>query len=160
MRLMRWVLLVALWMVSWNVFAMGGPLVTTDNRLVGKAAPDFTLPTLAGKKTHFAEYRDGKKAIIFFWATWCPHCREALEEINHNRADFEKKDIRLVLVDIGETQREVRAHVAKHKMELNVFLDEASEVSGRYGIIGVPTFFFVNSSATSLASLAPCKLSS
>ncbi|OGX30388.1 MAG: hypothetical protein A2787_04635 [Omnitrophica WOR_2 bacterium RIFCSPHIGHO2_01_FULL_48_9] len=141
-----WIFVIVFLLVSGNAFAMGGPILTMQNQLIGKAAPDFTLKTLAGQEISLNEFRDGKSAIIFFWATWCPHCREALAEINKNIADFEKKEIKLVLVDVGETAKEVRVHFTKHAIELNVFIDAESKVSDSYDIIGVPTFFFVNAS--------------
>ncbi len=145
-RLIRWALLAAFVMASWNVSAMGGPLTMPKNTLAGKAAPDFVLPTLAGAKISFTEYRNGQKAIIFFWATWCPHCREALAEINQDLENFKRQDIKLVIVDVGEIEKEVRAYTVRYKIGMDVFIDADSEVSERYGIIGVPTFFFVNSS--------------
>ena len=115
------------------------------NPLLGKTAPDFTLNTLEGEK-NFTQFRDGKRAIIFFWATWCPHCREALEDLKKRKDDFAQKDIKLVLVDVGEKAEEVRSHFKEEGIQFNVFLDENSSVSDIYKIIGVPTFFFVNAS--------------
>jgi len=36
---------------------------------IGQLAPDFTLPTLDGRKTSLHDYR-GKKLIVFMWASW------------------------------------------------------------------------------------------
>ena len=52
-----------------------------ENKLVGKAVPDFTLKTTNGSEQNLAKFREGKKTIVFFWATWCPHCRESLAEM-------------------------------------------------------------------------------
>ena len=59
-----------------------GQFLFFQNPNVGKAAPDFTLATLDGDEVNMTQYREGKRAIIFFWATWCPHCRVALKELN------------------------------------------------------------------------------
>ena len=90
------------------------------------------------------KYRDGKSAIVFFWATWCPHCREALKELNGQAAQLEEKGIKVLLVDIGESAAEVNEHVTRNKINFEVFLDTESTLSEPYGIIGVPTFFFLN----------------
>jgi len=116
------------------------------NSLVGKAAPDFTLKNLEDKDLNMTQYRDGKSAIIFFWATWCPHCRTALKGLNRNKAEFEKKDIKLVLVDLGESAEEVSEHLLRSNMDLNVFLDMDAALSESYGVIGVPTFYLVDKS--------------
>lgn len=126
-----------------SLYAMD--MVFFKNPLVGKHAPDFTLNTLEGEK-NFTQFRDGKKAIIFFWATWCPHCREALADLNRKKDERLKKEIKLVLVDVGEKAEEVRSHLEEEGIQFNVFLDENSSVSHSYKIIGVPTFVFLNTS--------------
>jgi peroxiredoxin len=115
-----------------------------QNPGIGKPAPDFTLATLNGKDINMTQYRDGKNAIIFFWATWCPHCRAALRDLNQKREEIAKKEIQLILVDLGESENEVRSYVDRNKIGLEVFLDKEASLAEPYGIIGVPTFFFVD----------------
>ena len=115
-----------------------------QNPLVGQPAPDFTLKMYDGNKVNMTKLRDNKSAIIFFWATWCPHCRESLEGLNQNLAQIQKKGIKIILVDLGESEREVRAYVERNKVKVPIFLDEESSLAENYGIIGVPTFFFVD----------------
>ncbi len=115
-----------------------------QNPLEGKEAPDFTLKTLTGKEINLAKFRDGNPAIIFFWATWCPHCREQLVELNKQTAEIEKKGIKLILVDLDEDIRPVRSYVERHNVKIEVALDPDSAVADQYGIVGVPTFYFID----------------
>lgn len=121
-----------------------GQLPFLVNPLIGKPAKSFTLETLSGKKMSLEEFREGKKAIVFFWATWCPHCRQAITKLNGQKDELEKKDIRIILVDIGESKPEVRRYVEMKEIVFDVFLDSDSSVAERYEIIGVPTFYFIN----------------
>ena len=114
-----------------------------QNSLVGKTAPDFTLPTLKGKKVSLTQYRAGNSAIVFFWATWCPHCREQLTELSKSAASMQEKGIQVVLVDVGEAAKQVNAYVTKYEVPYEVFLDAESAVAESYSIIGVPTFLFI-----------------
>jgi peroxiredoxin len=115
-----------------------------ENPLVGQAAPDFTLKTLQGTPVNMTRFRENKSAVIFFWATWCPHCRAALKELNKETEQMEKKGIKLILVDLGEGAKEVGAYVSRNQIGLTVFLDEDSFLSDPYAIIGVPTFVLVD----------------
>ena len=124
-------------------FAMG-QFSFLENAMTGKTAPDFTLKTLKGANSNMTKFRNGQTAIVFFWATWCPHCRAQLKELNLQGQAIEKKGIKVILVDIGEAKEQVQAYADKNKIMFAIFLDEDNAVADKYGIIGVPTFFFVN----------------
>ena len=124
--------------------ALGQHLFFMENEMIGKPVPDFTLKTLKEDKVNLAEYRKGKKTIIFFWATWCPHCREAMGKLNENSKELIKKDIKLVLIDQGEREKIVKNYIQKNNIEFDIFLDEEMSLMEPYGLIGVPTFFFIN----------------
>lgn len=141
MRYVKWFVLAGV--IVWAASTAQAQLLMMKNPNIGKPVPEFKLKTLSGTETALSVYREGKRAIVFFWATWCPHCRAALKELNRDREAIMQKGIKLVMVDVGESAREVKAYTDKNKIGLEVFLDENEEVSGEYGIIGVPTFFFV-----------------
>jgi cytochrome c biogenesis protein CcmG/thiol:disulfide interchange protein DsbE len=44
--------------------------------LLGKPAPDFSLPVLAGDKPFSPAEMKGKVWLLNIWATWCVACRE------------------------------------------------------------------------------------
>ena len=79
-----------------------GQFFFMENEAIGKPAPDFTLPTVGGTATSFAQFRGNDKAIIFFWATWCPHCRRELGNLSQKKEELAGKGIKVALVDIGE----------------------------------------------------------
>lgn len=64
----------------------------------GTAAPDFTLPTLAGKKFSLSQLK-GKVVVLDFWASWCPDCRR--DAPNVVRLYREYKDKGVVFVGIS-----------------------------------------------------------
>ena len=122
-----------------------GQLFMFENPLVGEKAPDFTLKTADGKDFDFAKFRENQNTMLFFWATWCPHCREQLEELTAAKGkELEDKGIKILLVDVEEPANEVNAHIKKHKIPFLVVLDEESTVAEQYKLVGVPTFFFVD----------------
>ena len=126
-----------------SVLAMGDAGFVHDTTS-GKRAADFTLTTVKNEKFNFTQYRAGKKAIIFFWATWCPHCREALKEINAMRAEIAANGIVLVFVSVGESREAVANYLADHQYDFDVALDEKQSLDEAYQIVGVPTLVFVD----------------
>jgi len=115
-----------------------------ENPLVGEKAPDFTLKNLAGKDVNYQTLVKGKNSIIFFWATWCPHCREAMKEFNGRKEEFKSRNVEMVLVDVDEDPQKVASHVKRHNIAFDVLFDRDSAVSEEYGVIGFPTFVFVD----------------
>ena len=146
--MLRFLLLAFLIVLPLGTTHASGQLFYMENPNIGQAAPDFTLDTLKMKSVNLTKYRDGKSAIVFFWATWCPHCREALKELNKSASQLEGKGIKLILVDLGESASEVREHLARNNVNFDVFLDKESSLSEPYGIIGVPTFYFLDDKGT------------
>lgn len=118
----------------------------TENPLINTKAPDFTLSSVKNGKVNFTKIREGKSAILFFWATWCPHCRRQLGELSEQAAQIEKKGVKIILIDIGENAKQVSAYLQKQNISFDVILDENQSLAEEYGLVGLPTFFFVNKS--------------
>ena len=137
--MIRYFMTLMLIALSSQAWAMGNvPLSAVTDSLIGKPPPEFTLEKVSGTQQSLTQARDGKKAVIFFWATWCPHCHEELGKIIKN------KGIQIILVDVGEAKEDVKAYLDHRKLPWNSFLDEDNTVAGQYGIEGIPTLFFID----------------
>lgn len=124
-----------------------GQFFMFESPLVGEKAPDFSLKTAGGQEINLTKFRENQSAMLFFWATWCPHCREQLQELTAGKGkEMQDKGIKILLVDIGETADDVRAYVKRHKIPFEVVVDENSTVAEQYNLVGVPTFFFIDKS--------------
>jgi peroxiredoxin len=121
--------------------------------LQGKPAPDFALQSVAGKTERLTDLIKGSNgAMVFFWATWCPHCREQIAELAKRREEIEKDGIKIILVDIGEEANQVAAYLKRGGISFDVLLDVDSAVAQEYEIVGVPTFFFLSADGIVVAS--------
>ena len=143
-NLFRLLLLGIILSVAFSPASKAAQFFFMDNELNGKPAPDFTLKTTTGDNINLAKFRADKKTIVFFWATWCPHCRESLTDLNKRKDELAKKNIQLALVDIGENEKLVKKYLDKNNINFDAFLDEDETLAEPYGIIGVPTFVFIN----------------
>ena len=115
-----------------------------ENPLLNNKAPEFTLTNAKGDKSSLKDIRNNQPSIVFFWATWCPHCREQLKELNQSKTEIEKKGIKVILIDVGENANQVNQYITKNKVQYDVWLDQDSQVGQDYGVVGVPSFFFLN----------------
>ena len=131
------------------VFAMSIPahgefMYFMENPLVGEPAPNAVLETNRGNRIDLAEFRKDKNAIIYFWATWCPHCHLELKELNKHQEEFTKKDIVVIPINVEDTKKAVEKYLKRNKIDMEIFLDPDYSFAESYALIGVPTFFFVN----------------
>ncbi|MDD3374563.1 MAG: TlpA disulfide reductase family protein [Candidatus Omnitrophica bacterium] len=138
----------ALIVFAFSFSNVSGQFFGLQNPLVGEPAPDFRLSTLSKDSVSFSEYRNGGRAIVFFWATWCPHCRTALRDLSLKKDMIEQKQIKIALVDVGESGAKVESYLRKNNINLDVFLDKDSSVAEAYAVSGVPSFYYVDSDGT------------
>lgn len=113
----------------------------------GDSAPDFTLKTLDGDTVRLSELR-GRPVVIYFWATWCPSCRNEIPLLSE-AYEAHTGDSLIVLCVNGRDQelstRTVRKFVTELHVPFPVLLDEKGRVRRRYRLRGLPTTVFVGS---------------
>jgi len=120
------------------------PINASQNDIIGKPAPSFTLHDLNGNKVSLSDYKD-KVVILDFWATWCPPC---IKEIPHFIELYnEYKNQGLVIVGISVDQAGVgvvKAFNRKYKINYPILMAD-NQVSIAYGnITGIPTTFVID----------------
>ena len=108
-------------------------------------APEFNLETALGSgMKSLTQARDGKKTVLFFWATWCPHCREEIMNLNGRLDTLGQEGIKVVLVSVGETKEEVAAYLKHNNVRLDSFVDPDNGLQDPYQLFGVPTIYFID----------------
>ncbi len=130
-------------LLSLAILVTAGGVNAQESPLIGTVAPDFTLELLSGKPASMSELVKDGKAILFFFATWCPHCREQLKAIHEQKAEMEKDQINVLLVDIGESKATLSKFLSSRNIDSDAFLDTDSFVANIYQVMGVPTLVFI-----------------
>lgn len=69
--------------------------------MVGKTAPDFTLPTIDGDSISMHTLK-GKVKIIDFWASWCAPCRHEMPTLVKLYKNYQTKGLEILSVSIDE----------------------------------------------------------
>ena len=117
---------------------------SSGHYLSGQTAPEFVLPNLANEKVDFDKLRQGKKVMLFFWATWCPHCRDHMVELPKILKRLAKDNIELVLINSGESPERVKQYFAQTGITMDTLMDYDSSVSRQYQASGLPWFVLID----------------
>lgn len=112
---------------------------------VGQIAPDFSLETLDDEVVHLSDYR-GKKIILQFWTSWCPHCKKGFADMNKLHKN---EEIQVLGIDIFEREKSISDVVAvteEYELSFPVLIDTDSRVQQIYGVSMFPTTYLIDSS--------------
>lgn len=140
----RLAILLVVLVAPFSVLNAAGQIFFFQNSLVGDPVPDFTSDTLQTQKVSMSQLRGSNPAVVFFWATWCPHCRTQLEELNKQKPELEGKGVKVMLVDLGEDASDVSRYLKRQNITMDSFLDSDGAIAEKYSIMGVPTFVLVD----------------
>jgi thiol-disulfide isomerase/thioredoxin len=122
-----------------------------DSPLLGKNAPEFSLPTLAGGTASNADLK-GHVTIVDFWATWCEPCRTSMPHLQQLAANPELSAKGLRVLAVNATNQDDRADVEAYMKEMSftfpVPLDENGMMTQAFQVRGFPTTFVVGRDGT------------
>ncbi|MBN1311884.1 MAG: redoxin domain-containing protein [Anaerolineae bacterium] len=115
--------------------ASGGSLA------IGSTAPDFELPALDGGTITLSQYQ-GSPVLLALGATWCSDCEVAAPRLQKLYENY--PDLVVLAVNSNEDVGTVQEFADKHGLTYPIALDEDGEVMRRYGILAIPSLFFID----------------
>ncbi|MEO1767888.1 TlpA disulfide reductase family protein [Thiobacter aerophilum] len=109
----------------------------------GSATPPLRLKDLAGKVHDLTDYR-GEVVMVQFWATYCAPCVKEMPSMQRLAAKLAGKPFRILAVNMGESEAEVRAFLTKVNVDFTVLMDEEGQAIAAWKVFAVPSTFIVD----------------
>ncbi|EXI73894.1 MAG: Thiol-disulfide oxidoreductase ResA [Candidatus Accumulibacter sp. SK-11] len=111
---------------------------------VGDVAPAFAAPTLDAGPLAFPGELRGRPVVIRFWADWCRFCADEMQAIEGVWQRHRQQGLVVLAINAGQSRQEVEAFIRRIGVGYPVLLDEQAAISRRYGVVGLPTTYFVD----------------
>jgi len=110
---------------------------------VGELAPDFELPKTKGGKVSLESLK-GNPAVLVFWSAYCVDCEDEAPHINKLAKEFEPKGVKVVGINVGESEARTLGGIKDFGIEYDVARDEGRKITQEYKVIGTPTVIFLD----------------
>lgn len=107
-------------------------------------APDFTLKDMNGSSLTLFSFKDKNPVLLFFWASWCPYCRNQIKNLNKMYPDLNNAGIKIFGVNLMESAAKVQKFAKSNGLKYPILLDTDGKVSDAYSVVGIPTYVLIN----------------
>jgi peroxiredoxin len=109
----------------------------------GDTPPAFETVRLDGTRVQFPADFAGKPVVVRFWADWCKFCEGEMKAIEVSYQRHKSAGIEVLAVNAGQDRATATAFVAKLGIGYPALLDEDAKIAKRYGVVGLPTTYFI-----------------
>ena len=107
-------------------------------------APDFTLRTFDGGVIQLSDLR-GKVALLNFWASWCPPCRQEAPDLLALHRDFADAGLVIIGVNMLEaSQDKALDFIAEYGIPYANGEDEGQRITNAYHVEAPPESFLID----------------
>jgi peroxiredoxin len=117
---------------------------STPQLVAGAPPPGFSLPALGGTTLVFPEQTKGQVLAIRFWADWCPFCESEMTQLEPIYRKYRESGLRILAVNVRQDPDTARRFIERLGVSYETLLDHDGRVARSYGVLGLPTTFFVD----------------
>jgi peroxiredoxin len=112
---------------------------------VGRTAPDFVLPDLAGQQIGLSSMR-GSVIVLDFWATYCGPCKQELPVLDKVGEDYKSKSVQVWGISFDDEPSVIEKWMAANHVKFRTMIDPEAKTADQYEIHGIPAIVVIGRS--------------
>lgn len=130
-------------LLGWGISNRTHMTELSGSTRVGKPAPDFSL-NLFDENQIFSSSIADKPMVINFWASWCVPCIEEARTLQSAWDSYRDEGVIFIGINIQDSPKTAGAFISANGIDYPNGFDDDGIITIEYGVIGMPTTFFVN----------------
>lgn len=125
-----------------SIFAQDeGPL--REYTQAGKKIPVFKVTDVNGVEFDVAA-KKGKVLVVYFWATWCPYCREELPYLESELWEkYKSKDFAMIGIARRQPEAEVKKYLKANSFTFPMAADPTGAIFWLFANGALPRIYLV-----------------
>jgi peroxiredoxin len=121
---------------------LGSAVACTKSEKV-QYAPDFTLQSVDGTTVNLNDFRS-RPVMLTFWRINCSACQFQMPFTQALYDTWSSDSLAVVTINVGDGAADVKDYMTSRGITYPVLLDLDDQVTQAYGIVGVPTTYFID----------------
>ena len=106
-------------------------------------APEFTLQSVDGTNVDLKDFRH-RPIMLTFWRINCSACQFQMPFTEELFNKWSADSLIVLTINVGDRATDVKDYMDSRNVNYPVLLDSQGQVAGSYGLVGVPTTFFID----------------
>ncbi|MEZ7198249.1 TlpA family protein disulfide reductase [Pseudodesulfovibrio karagichevae] len=94
----------------------------------------------------------GRPTMLFFWASWCPSCKQQIPELEALQKDKGER-LNLVALSVDESEDALDRYMAKHPMDVPVYWGN-QDLARKFRVEAIPTLVIFDKTGKQIFSQA------
>ena len=131
-------------------------LAPGGGKMVGKQAPDVTMPVVAngdpGARMRLSDLK-GSAVVLDFWATWCGPCAVQAPILDRLARRHQKRVLVVLGVNVDDPPNVAQDFAAQKGLSYPIVTDPTREASMQYGVDKLPSLVVINKEGKVIAFL-------